>query len=368
MMLHGLPLRRLLFTAAAVLPLGAALGACEPTRPYERVAEGPIEYLDQVSEAQKAEARTKIALTLDQGLEAYDLQIGDEFEIFFHSKRQPTSAAYVIHSADKLRIEFLDETDNNRVVQVRPDGRISVPMLGAVMAAGKTPDALARELEHRYEGVLPQAHVTVNETETHSPLDDLIDMLGPQRTRSLVSKVMPDGAISLPLLHQIRARGRTLQELRREIDAAYSAAGLDISVTLIPRNLRVGAALVLGEVAKPGRQDSDRPQTVLMTIAQAGGVLPTGSLAAVRVVYIGDDHQEHVRSINLKEVMEGRLEADMIVPKNAVIYVPPTELTKIGRLMDQVLRDVLRFQGFSIGGTYLLNNPSGGGTTVIQAP
>jgi hypothetical protein len=68
----------------------------------------------------------------------------------------------------------------------------------------------------------------------------------------------------------------------------------------------------------------------------------------------------------LKDVIEGlRLDEDMIVPNNSVIYVPPTELAKTGRLLDAVLRDILRFQGFSIGGNYLLNTPSG--TTVIPA-
>jgi hypothetical protein len=67
-------------------------------------------------------------------------------------------------------------------------------------------------------------------------------------------------------------------------------------------------------------------------------------------------------------VMEDlRLDEDMIVPNNSVIYVPPTELAKTGRLLDSVLRDILRFQGFSIGGTFLLNNPNGG-TTVVPAP
>ena len=56
----------------------------------------------------------------------------------------------------------------------------------------------------------------------------------------------------------------------------------------------------------------------------------------------------------------------MIVPSNSVIYVPPTELAKTGRFLDSVLRDILRFQGFSIGGTYLLQNPNNG-TTVMQS-
>jgi polysaccharide export outer membrane protein len=351
--------------------LSAALTACESPRSFERNADGSILYLDEASPAQKAQARDLIATTLRQGIEVYDLQIGDELEIFFLVKRQPTAREYVISVADKLRIDTLNETAANRELQVevRPDGRISAPIVGSVMAAGKTADALARELEQRYSQVLSQPQITVNVTEAHSPLKDFIEAVGPSsKSRSIIDKVLPDGTISLPLLPPIPARGHTLRDLDREINAAYAAAGLDISVSAVARNLRAGTALVLGEVGKPGRIDSDRPMTVLMTIAQAGGVTLAGSLGSVRVFYIGNDGMPRVRSVNLKEVMEDlRLDEDMIVPNNSVIYVPPTELAKTGRLLDSVLRDVLRFQGFSVGGNYLLNNPTTG-TTVVRSP
>jgi polysaccharide export outer membrane protein len=365
---HGFPLGKLRFGAELALLLIAALTACESSRSFERTADGSILYLDEVSPAQKVEAREAIVERLSRGLDVYDLQIGDEFEILFSITRHPTAQPYLISVADKLRIDILNQTDTGREVQVqvRPDGRISMPLVGSVVAAGKTADALTRQLEQRYARELIQPQITINVVEAHSRLQDFIDALGPSaRTRSIVDKVLPDGTVALPLLRPIQARGRTLRDLKREIDAAYAAAGLDISVSLIPRSLRAGTALVLGEVAKPGRIDSDRPQTVLMTIAQAGGVTTSGSLEAVRVFYIGKDGMPRVRSVNLKDVIEGlRLDEDMIVPNNSVIYVPPTELAKTGRLLDAVLRDILRFQGFSIGGTYLLNTPSGG-TTVV---
>ena len=47
-----------------------------------------------------------------------------------------------------------------------------------------------------------------------------------------------------------------------------------------------------------------------------------------------------------------RLENDIIVPRNSIIYVPPTALAETSRFMSAVVRDILRFQGFSIGGGY----------------
>jgi len=364
------PTRRSVGAAVALL-LSAALMACVSTRSFEKTADGSIVYLDELSPALKVQARDAVAETLRRGLDVFQLQIADELEIFFYIKRQPTAREYAISVADKLRIDTLNETAANRevLVEVRPDGRISMPLIGPVMAAGKTADALARELEQRYAPELTQPKITVNVTESHSPLKDFVDAIGsPSKSRSLIDKVLPDGTITVPLLRPIQARGRTLRDLERAIDVAYAAAGLDISVSLVARNLRVGTSLVLGEVGKPGRIDSDRPLTVLMTIAQAGGVTIAGSLETVRVFYLGNDGMPRLRSVNLKDVIEGlKLEEDMIVPTNSVIYVPPTELAKTGRLLDAVLRDVLRFQGFSIGGTFLMNNPSSG-TTVIPAP
>ncbi len=314
-------------------------------------SDGTTVYIDELSEASKAEARQKIAQNLSRGVDAYDLGIGDEIEIFFHISRKPTPRQYVISPADKLRIEFLGDTENSRTVQVPPDGRISLPLIGPVMAAGQTPDALARQLQGRYSGVLTEPKVTVNVTESHSPLEDFIDVLGSaSKGRSIVDKVLPDGTISVPLLPPVQARGRTLRSLVREIDAGYAAKGLDVFVSLVPRTLRPGATLVIGEVGKPGRMELDRPVTVTMAVAQAGGVLTTGSASSVRVFYIGGDGAPRVRSINLANVMDNlRLEDDMIVPANSIIYVPPTELAKLGRLEDAVLRDILRFQGTNIG-------------------
>jgi protein involved in polysaccharide export with SLBB domain len=346
------------------------LTACEPTRSYERAGDGSIIYIDELSEAAKAEARQKIALSLTRGSETFDLSVGDEIEIFFHINRKPTTREYRISVADKLRVEFLNDTENSRTVQVRPDGRISLPLIGPVMAAGKTADILSREIQSRYTGILTEPKVTVNATETHSPLEDFIEVIASStKGRSLLDKVLPDGTIALPLLPPIKARWRAVSDLKREIDAGYAAKGLDVTVSLVPRTLRSPATLVIGEVGKPGRIELDGPKTVLMAVAQAGGVLISGSMSAVRLFYIGEDGVQRMRSVNLKDVMDNlRLEEDMIVPNNSIIYVPPTEVAKTGRLMDAVVRDILRFQGFSVGFGYQLNsqnNSNGGGTTIF---
>ena len=54
--------------------------------------------------------------------------------------------AYRIRAGDVLRIEVLEDATLNRSVLVSPDGRISVPLAGAVMAAGNPIEAIQRAI------------------------------------------------------------------------------------------------------------------------------------------------------------------------------------------------------------------------------
>ncbi len=56
------------------------------------------------------------------------------------------SSDYVIGPEDVLGVVFWREPDLSGDVTVRPDGRISVPVLGEIRAAGKRPDELQAEL------------------------------------------------------------------------------------------------------------------------------------------------------------------------------------------------------------------------------
>jgi polysaccharide export outer membrane protein len=54
---------------------------------------------------------------------------------------------YVIGSGDTLRIQVLQNAELNAEVPVRPDGKISTPLVNDVVAAGKTPSQLSRDIE-----------------------------------------------------------------------------------------------------------------------------------------------------------------------------------------------------------------------------
>jgi polysaccharide export outer membrane protein len=69
---------------------------------------------------------------------------------------------YVIGPEDILRIVTWHETDFTFNVQVRPDGKFNVPLVGEITAAGLTPDAVAQELTKALENLLVKPQVSVS--------------------------------------------------------------------------------------------------------------------------------------------------------------------------------------------------------------
>jgi protein involved in polysaccharide export with SLBB domain len=75
------------------------------------------------------------------------------------------SAPYIIQVADQLGVKFYQNPDLNEEVIVRPDGKISLQLVGDLQAAGVEPAALAARIEDAYRSELavPRATVLVRE-------------------------------------------------------------------------------------------------------------------------------------------------------------------------------------------------------------
>jgi polysaccharide biosynthesis/export protein len=75
---------------------------------------------------------------------------------------------YVIGAQDVLDINVWKEPDVSRVVPVRPDGKISLPLLNDVQAAGLTPDQLAAKVTEELKKYVTNPQVTVIVTAINS--------------------------------------------------------------------------------------------------------------------------------------------------------------------------------------------------------
>jgi polysaccharide export outer membrane protein len=88
------------------------------------------------------------------------------------------SAEYRIGPGDSLNIFVWRNPELTVSVPVRPDGRVSIPLVEDVVAIGKTPTALAREYEQRLAKYIREPLVTVIVTNFVGPIPDQIRIIG----------------------------------------------------------------------------------------------------------------------------------------------------------------------------------------------
>ncbi len=101
-------------------------------------------------------------------------------------------------AGDVIKVMFSDAPDLNQSQKIRTDGRLSLPQIGEVVAAGKTLARLQAELSARYRPVLQSSDVliTLESGPTHIYLTGAIGRPGPlvvERPTTLLQAIMQAG-------------------------------------------------------------------------------------------------------------------------------------------------------------------------------
>ena len=79
----------------------------------------------------------------------------------YAAEPDPRKAEYVLGASDVLRVTVWHNPDLSGEVVVRPDGTISMPLVGDLRAAGRTPSALRDELTQRLAKFIKDEAATV---------------------------------------------------------------------------------------------------------------------------------------------------------------------------------------------------------------
>lgn len=196
----------------------------------------------------------------------------------------PAAAAYRLGPGDVLEVSVWGFPDLTRTVAVRPDGRVSLPLVGEVEAAGRTADELQRELSRRYAAYVKNPQVAVIVREFRRVRVSVLGQVGRPGTFELLPPVRVLDALSSAggLLESadrkaarlIRADGTVLSldlERAQQGDPAHNPTLETGDALVVPEDL-VGFVFVLGEVNKPGAFRLKGDMRVLEALALAGGL------------------------------------------------------------------------------------------------
>ncbi len=226
--------------------------------------------------------------------ERYRLRPGDLVEVLYRFPAAATAEPYRIGVGDQVRVDFVQTPEYDQTARVRPDGRISLPLVGDVEAAGRTPDALRASLRERFADFLSEPELSVQILDAGGPAESLrASIAGALNGQSRLCRVRPDGYLSLPVLGDVAAAGGTLDALRPEIEAAYRVRGLGaVEVSLALAEPPATEAYVLGEVAAPGPVALEGPIDLWRLIGRAGGFGPRADRRHVLVSRSAGDGEE----------------------------------------------------------------------------
>ena len=90
----------------------------------------------------------------------------------------PSTDNYLIGPGDELDIFVWRNSDLSTKIPVRPDGKISIPLVDDVVAVGKTPSMLSRELEDRLKVFVKDPIVTVIVSNFVGPFSQQVRVIG----------------------------------------------------------------------------------------------------------------------------------------------------------------------------------------------
>jgi polysaccharide export outer membrane protein len=126
----------------------------------------------------------------------------------------------------------------------------------------------------------------------------------PEISRSVPVRL--DGAISLPLVGEVQAGGKTPMQLEREITKKLQAYISEPEVAVIVQQMKSKRYNVLGQVARPGSYLLTNSTTVLDAIAMAGGFRDFAKEKSIYVLRRNPDGTESRLPFNYKDVIKGR--------------------------------------------------------------
>ena len=163
----------------------------------------------------------------------------------------PTDTSkYVIGPGDMLQISVWHNPELSTQVPVRPDGRISTPLVTDVVAAGRTPEELGHDIETRLKKYVSDPLVTVIVSSFVGPYNQQVRIVGeastPKALSYLAHMTVLDAMIAVGGLTPYASGNRA--KLVRRINGKETETTLRLSDLLKSGDLSANTELQPGDI------------------------------------------------------------------------------------------------------------------------
>lgn len=259
----------------------------------------------------------------------------------------------VIVSVHKSGLEQLQRLSGNYTVD--NDGQIVVPLLGVFKTVGMNAGQVAAQVA---EKALAYFHNRIEVVASILPFssrqlaDSRLAPDGQQYFRNTV-KVSPDGSLFIPDAGLFSTNNKTLGELNKEIQSAFSQfyqneVQVHVALNESPSlNVFIG-----GEVRVPGTYPYRSSLTLLQLISVAGWLNDSADISQAVLLHAVEGNRYVLYKTNLMEVVNGeaQMKQDLKLSPRDIVIIPKSGIAKADQWVDQYIRRLLPF-GMSVNYT-----------------
>jgi polysaccharide biosynthesis/export protein len=289
---------------------------------------------------------------------------------------------YKLGPEDQLAIDIFGQEKLTRILRVNGQGEITMPLVGTVKVAGKTPAEAAKQLEELYNAnylVNPQVSVSVKEfrhqrvavtgaVNTPGPYEiigprSLLEVLALAGGLSVRSGTLPGDVVNV-IRHQNAADvAKTLKtgtaqpftpqsetvviNLKQLLNGKNPELNLMVKggdVVFVPF---AGTAYVLGGVKKPGNIPVRENLTVSQAVSMGGGVDPIMGTQSITIMRFDENGKPVNLDTNLDRIIAGK-DTDIAIKDNDVVVVKESSIKKALYVIRQLVP--IPSGGYSLSG------------------
>jgi polysaccharide export outer membrane protein len=157
--------------------------------------------------------------------------------------------------------------------------------------------------------------------------------------------VRPDGKISIDLVGDVAAAGRTTEEIAADIQTRIGRYKRDAQVTVALAAALSDQVTVLGEVDRPSTFPLSSQTRLVEAIGLVGGPTTFAAKGRVRLIRTAEG-QTRVYSVNLSAIEKGNLTTNYVLQGGDLVVVPPGVMAMIGYQLQALLFPFQQLLGF----------------------
>ncbi len=162
-------------------------------------------------------------------------------------------------------------------------------------------------------------------------------------------QIRPDGVISLSLIGEVRAAGRTAAELSSEITRSYSQYFVKPNTVVVVRQFNGHRVFTAGELKTPGSYSLlTGARTVIESISASGGVTDQATLEKVVLIRrLPNQAVPMVAQLDVSEALSGDDPAQNVaLMPGDIVYVPKSGMADFNLAIHQLIYNNLNLNTF----------------------